>query len=65
MLFKPIFPRPLLIRNLTLLSGEVGDVGGDDLLHLLLDLLGQDVTRELFQETRVGGLELLSAGRGQ
>ena len=34
----------------------------DDLLHLLLDLLGQDTTAELLEESRVLSLELLSEG---
>lgn len=43
------------------LSGEVGNVGRDDLLHLLLDLLGEDTTAELLEQTLVLRLELLSA----
>lgn len=33
----------------------------DDLLHLLLDLLGQDTTTELLEESTVLRLEELSA----
>jgi hypothetical protein len=33
----------------------------DDLLHLLLNLLGQDTTAELLEEGRVLRLELLNA----
>jgi len=51
------------------LSSELGDVGLDDGLHLGLDLLGQDTSTELLEETLVLGLELLNAGcqldRGQ
>lgn len=43
------------------LSDEVGDVAIDDLLHLLLDLLGQDTTTELLEESTVLRLEELSA----
>ena len=44
------------------LSSELGDVGLDDGLHLGLDLLGQDTSTELLEETLVLGLELLNAG---
>ena len=48
----------LIEKNL--LSGEVGNVSSDDLLHLLLNLLGEDTTTELLEESRVLSLELLS-----
>ena len=43
------------------LGGKVGDVGLNDLLHLLLNLLGQDTTTELLEEGLVLRLELLNA----
>lgn len=43
------------------LSSELGDVSLDDSLHLGLDLLGQDTSTELLEESRVLGLELLNA----
>jgi hypothetical protein len=50
------------IRWFKTLSSELGDVGLDDGLHLGLDLLGQDTSTELLEETLVLGLELLNAG---
>lgn len=43
------------------LGGEVGDVGRDDLLHLLLDLLGEHTSAQLLEQARVGRLQLLGA----
>jgi hypothetical protein len=38
-------------------------VGVNDLLHLLLDLLGEDTTAELLEESLVLGLEELGAAK--
>jgi hypothetical protein len=43
------------------LGDKVGNVGVNDLLHLLLDLLGEDTTAELLEESLVLGLEELGA----
>jgi hypothetical protein len=44
------------------LSGKFGNVSLNDTLHLGLDLLGQNTTTELLEESRVLSLELLNAG---
>jgi hypothetical protein len=38
-------------------------VGVDDLLHLLLDLLGENTAAELLEQARVLGLQELGAAR--